>query len=148
MDDRAGGNASGTVGRGRSGEDVIGFSLLVLGGGEALGLKVEHRAVATALGHELVVRAELDDPAVFEHADAVGVADRRKAMRDEDGGAVTTGSQDAVEDLGLAADVELGRWFIEQHDAGAELYGTQGSRQRDTLPLPARKIGTAFVAFC
>src|SRR5207247_1797537 len=51
-------------------EDVIGRSLLVLGCAETLCLQVEHRPVAAAFGHQLVVRSELDDAAFFEHADA------------------------------------------------------------------------------
>src|SRR5207248_2678415 len=107
------------------------------GGGEALRLQIKHRAVATAFGHELVVRAELDDLAVLEHADAVGVPHRGKAMRDEDGCAAAAGREDAIEYLRLAANVELRRRFIQEHDAGAEFHRAQGARQRDTLPLPA-----------
>src|SRR5207302_320799 len=99
------------------GEAVISLSLLVLAGGEALCLKVEHRAVAAALRHQLVVRAELDDLAVFEHADAVGMTHRGKSMRDEDGRAVTAGGQDAIEYLCLAPNVELCSRFIQEHDA-------------------------------
>ena len=44
-------------------------------------------AVAPAQRHQLVVAAELDHPAVLEHADAVGVPDGREAVRDEDRGA-------------------------------------------------------------
>src|SRR4051794_27101748 len=59
-----------------SGEDIVGHPFLVLGGLESLGLEVEHRAVAPSAIHQIVVRANLHHPAVFEHADAVGVADR------------------------------------------------------------------------
>src|SRR5258708_9220871 len=55
---------------------------------EARRLQLEHRPVAAAGGHQLVVGAELDHSAVLEHADAVGVAHRREAMRDQDGGGV------------------------------------------------------------
>src|SRR5438445_1645596 len=91
------------------------------------------------------MRAELDNLAVLQHANAVGVAHRRKPMRDENGGAVTRGRQEAIEDLRLAADVELRGRFIQQHDACAELYGAQGARQGDTLPLPAGKLRAAFI---
>src|SRR6185312_14637480 len=52
---RAGGEAD-------SGKDVVDMSLLVLGGGEAPGLQVEHGAVAPPGGHQLVMGAELDHP--------------------------------------------------------------------------------------
>src|SRR5437870_5608056 len=153
MDERPGGKTSlaGRTGAPpRSGEDVIGDPFLVLGGGEALRLEVEHRAVAPAQRHQLVVSAELDHPAVLEHADAVGVADRGKAMRDEDGctppGSAPEISKNVVEDLGLAPNVELRGRFIEQHHAGAELHRAQRPRQRDALPLAARQLGAALVA--
>src|SRR5262245_55835411 len=47
IDDKAGGKSSGFLG-----EDVIGLPLFVLGGGKALRLKVEHRAVATGFRHQ------------------------------------------------------------------------------------------------
>src|SRR5512146_2325566 len=67
--------AASPVAGSRSGEDVIdhlGIVILVgQPGGEALGLQVEHRAVATAARHQLVVAAQLHDPTVFDHADPV-----------------------------------------------------------------------------
>src|SRR5437660_10225323 len=74
---------------------------------EARRLQLEHRAIAAPGRHQLVVRAELDHLAVLQHADAVGVAHRRKAMRDENRGGVPRSGEDTVEDQGLAADVEL-----------------------------------------
>src|ERR1700688_1350524 len=76
---------------------------------EARRLQLEHRPVAAAEGHQLVVGAELDHPAVLEHADAIGMAHRREAVRDEDGGGMAGGGEDAIEDLRLAAHVELRR---------------------------------------
>src|SRR5260370_36282489 len=67
----------------RSDEDVIGQSLFLLRDAEALRLEIEHRAVAAALRHQIVVRAELDDATVLEHADAVGVAYGGEAVRYE-----------------------------------------------------------------
>src|SRR5437870_3644891 len=102
MAERPGGRSSRTTTLPpRSGEDVIRDPFLALSGAEALRLQDEHRAVAPSLRHQLLVRAELDHPAVLEHADAVGVAHRGKTMRDEDGRAMPGGGEDAVEDLGL-----------------------------------------------
>ena len=58
-------------------------------GGEALGLEVEHRAVAPGVPHQLVVGAELHDLAVLEDADPIGVADGREPVGHEDRRAVT-----------------------------------------------------------
>ena len=55
-------------------------------------------------------------------------------------------AQDAVEDLRLAAHVELRGRLVEQHDAGAEPHRAQRARQRDALPLPAGQVGAALVA--
>ena len=105
---------------------------------EALRLQIEHRPVAAAERHQLVVRAELDDAAVLEHADAIGVADGREAVRDQDRGAVPRRGEQAIEDLGFAAHVELRGRLVEQHDAGAERDRAQRPGERDALPLAAR----------
>src|SRR5256884_4338228 len=96
--------------------------------------------------YELLVCAELDHLAVLQHADAVGVAHRREGGTDEARGGAAGGGENAVEDLGLAPDVELGRWLIEQRQAGSQLHGAQCPRQRDPLPLAARQVRTAGVA--
>ena len=145
IDDRAGGR-SASPGRPDLGEDVIGLTLLILGADESLRLQVEHRSIAAALGHQLVVRPKLHNFALFEHANAVGLADGGETVRDEDRGALPTGSQNALEDFRLAADIELRSRLIEQHDARAKLDGAQRPGQSDPLPLASRKIGTAFVA--
>src|ERR1700733_12202383 len=72
IDDRAGG--SGSIPRSRSGENVIGCTLL-LGDVEALCLQVEHRPVAPGECHELIVRTELDDPAVLKYANTISMTD-------------------------------------------------------------------------
>src|SRR5882762_9615906 len=89
IDDRAGGSGSIVAGaRCRSGEDVIRLALLVVRDVEALRLQIEHGAIASGERHQLVVRAVLDNPAVLEHADTIGMADGREAMRDQDGRAM------------------------------------------------------------
>src|SRR5205814_8719129 len=82
-------------------ENHLLFAFLGASGHESLRLEIEHGEVATALGHELVVRSELDDPAVFEHADPICMAHRREPMRDQDRRALSRGLEDAIEDLGL-----------------------------------------------
>ena len=60
--------------------------------------------------------------------------------------AVTRRREDALEDLGLAAHVELRRRLVEQDDAGAGRDRAQRAGERDALPLPAGEIGAAGVA--
>src|SRR5579884_364657 len=91
-----------------SGEGVIEPSLFVAGGGEPTGLQIEHGPVPAAGGDELVVGAELHDPAVFENADAVGPTDSGEAVGDQDGGDRASGFEQAFEDGRFAAHVELG----------------------------------------
>src|SRR5437660_636773 len=143
MEERAGGN--GPISELRSRENVIRRALLFRDV-EALRLQIEHGPVAAAERHELIVRAELDDAAVLEDADAIGMADGGEAMRDEDGGAMAGGGEEAVEDLGFAAHVELGGGLIEQHDARSELNGGQGAGERNALPLAAGEVRAAIVA--
>src|SRR5713101_8682868 len=114
IDDSAGGSGSIAPGaRSRSGEDVIRGALL-LRDVEALRLHIEHCPVAPGERHQLIVRAQLDDPAVLEHADAIGMADRGEAMRDQDGGAMPRRREQAIEDLRFTAHVELRGRLIEQ----------------------------------
>src|SRR6266545_1485379 len=129
---------------GSSTEDVIGSALLVLS--EALCLQVEHRPIAAPFGDQLVVGSEFDDPAPFEHADAVGVADGGKAVGDQDGRAVAGRGEDPIEDLCFASYIEVRRRFVQQDNLSPELDRAQRACKGDALPLPAREIGTAFVA--
>src|SRR6266576_398827 len=143
MDDSAGG--SGSIARSRSGEDVIRRALLLARGAEALRLQIEHRPIPPRKRHQLVVRAELDDPAVLEHADAIGMADRRKAMRDQDGRAMPRHGEQTIENLRFAAHVELRGRLVQQHYAGAHRDGRQRSGECDALPLTARQVGAAVI---
>src|SRR5436309_5278779 len=80
IDDSAGGSGSIVPGvpgaRSRSGEDFIRSTQFVFREDEALRLQIEHRQVAPGERHQLVVRAELDHPAVLEHADTIGMTNR------------------------------------------------------------------------
>jgi hypothetical protein len=120
----------------RSLEDVIGNALL-FGICEALRLQIEHRPIAAAERHQLVVRAKLDHPAVFQHADPVGVANRLKAMRDQNGCAMPSGREQALENLGFSSHIELRGRFVQQHDASAQSYRGQCASERNALPLAA-----------
>ena len=92
------------------------------------------------------MRAELDDGAVLEHADLVGLAHGREAVGDQDRGAAARRLEDAPEDLRLAAHVELRRRLVEQHDPGTGAHGAQCPGEGDPLPLTPRQVGAARVA--
>src|SRR5438128_96331 len=111
-------------------------------------LQLEHCPVAAAGCHQLLVSAELDHLAVLEHTDAIRVAHRREAVRDQNRNGMTRGGQDAIEDLGLGAYVELSGRLIEEHQAGAETHGAKRPRKRDALPLATGQVRTARVAAC
>ena len=81
--------------------------------------------------------AELDDASLLEDTDAIGVADRGETVRDQDGGDLTRGGEDAIEDFCFPADVELRRRLVKEHEAGAEPHRAQRARERDALPLAA-----------
>src|SRR3954468_16535529 len=100
-------------------EDVIRHALLFLGLAKTLRLKIEHRAVAAMLCHQLVVCPELDDLSVLENTDAVRLANGREAVRNENRRAVPSRGQDALEDLCFAAYIELRGRFVEQDEPGA-----------------------------
>src|SRR5258705_2809975 len=88
MDDSAGGNASGSVLR----EDVIAEPFLLgvfrQARGEPFRLQIEHGAVAAAERDELIVAAQLHDPALLQHTDAVGLSHRGEPVRHQNRGAV------------------------------------------------------------
>ncbi len=67
-------------------------------------------------------------------------------MRDEDGGRPAGRLQDALEDLRLAPDVELGGGLVEQHDARPLPHRGEGPGQGHALPLAAGQLGPAVVA--
>ena len=71
-----------------SGEGIESRSLLLDVAAEARRLQLEHRPVPSAGCHQFFVGAELDHLAVFEDADAVGVAHGGEAVRNQDGGGV------------------------------------------------------------
>src|SRR5207244_2489214 len=53
------------------------------------GLDAVQLRVLTALGHQLIVRADLHEPGPVEHDDEIGHADRRETVGDEDRNAAT-----------------------------------------------------------
>ncbi len=90
--------------------------------------------------------SEFDNPAVFQHANAIGMANRGETMRDENGGAMPGGCEQSIENLRFPADVELRRGLVEQYDSGSQLDGSQRPGERDALPLSARQVGAAIIS--
>src|SRR4051812_15210964 len=90
---------------------------------EARGLQLEHRAIPSAARQQLVMRAEFGDSAVFQNADAVGVAHGRESVRNENGGGVARGGEQPFKYFRLAAHVELRSGLVEQHNCRARFHG-------------------------
>src|SRR5437899_6920283 len=83
----------------------------------------------------------LDDPAVFQHYDAVRHSNRRETMRDEERGFSFGKVCEALKDFEFAARVEgRGRLVQDEHLRIAQV----GASQCDFLPLSTRKIYSAF----
>jgi hypothetical protein len=74
----------------------------------------------------------LDDPAMLENDDQVGVANRRKAMGDDEGGAACQEPPEGDLDSALRADVHTRRCLVEDQDARI---GEQGACEGDELTL-------------
>src|SRR4051812_9155597 len=92
------GSAGGSASRLRaavSDKDFVAHALLVFGRVETLCLQLEHRPIAPAERHQLLVRAKLDHLPLLEHADTVGMAHRREPMRDQNGGGLARRLEDA-----------------------------------------------------
>ena len=82
------------------------------------------------------MRALLDDPAVLEHDDQVGVADRREAVGDDERGPAVQEAAERPLDLLLGADVDRARRLVEDQDPRV---GEQGAREGDELALAERE---------
>jgi hypothetical protein len=74
------------------------------------------QAVRPALGEEFAVAAALDDLAVVDHADLVGLGDRRQAIGDDDGLAAFAQGVQRLLDRLLGFGIEGGGHLVEQDD--------------------------------
>src|SRR5918999_1485779 len=90
------------------------------------------REVAALSCEQLLVRPLLDDASLLEHDDEIGVANRREAVGDDDGGTAGQEPPQGELDLALGADVDAGRGFVENEDARV---GEKRPRESDELPL-------------
>ena len=88
------------------------------------------------------MRALLDDAAVLEDDDQVGVADGREAVRDHERRPAGEEGAERPLDLPLGADVDRGSRLVEDQDARV---GEQGARERDELALAEREARAALL---
>ena len=85
--------------------------------------------------------AGLGDPALVQHNDEVGVAHRRQAMRDHDGGAVGLQQVEGAANGLLVDRVEMRGRLVEDQDRRIL---EEGARDRDALALAAAEAGAAL----
>src|SRR5262249_6786414 len=98
-------------------------------------------SVPALKGKELLVRSLLDDAAVLEDDDDAGVADRRKAMGDDERGATVQQPAESAFDLLLGADVDRARRLVEDQDPWI---GEQRTREGNELALTEREPEAAL----
>ncbi len=91
--------------------------------------------------NQLGIRAGLDDPAVVEDQDAVGVAQGGQAMGDQDDGAVGPGGIDGFLDEPFAGVVQRRGPLVEDQDRRVL---EEDPGQGDPLPLTAGEVLAAL----
>src|SRR5581483_7376403 len=112
-----------------------------LGLRRGLGPVAVQRGVEAAPLEQLAVGALLDDAAVLEDDDQVGVADGRQAVGDDERRPPVQQPPQRALDRLLGADVDRARRLVEDEDARV---GEQGARERDELPLAEREARAAL----
>ena len=115
--------------------------------GECPRLALEQRPIRASDVHQFVVSAVLGDVAVFEDNDAVGMADRGEAVRDQDRRDRSPSCQvlieHRVEEAQFGAGVEVGGGFVEDQQTCAALDRVECARQGNSLPLATGQIDAA-----
>ena len=101
-------------------------------------LLVPEPAIDVAALEQLVMPAEIVDPAAFEHQDHVGVHQHREAVRNDDERAAFGDAQQIGVDDRLAFGVERAGRLVEDQDARI---ADQRAGDRQALALTARQIG-------
>ena len=109
---------------------------------EVLGPGRVHLRVSTALGDELLVRAELDDLAVVDDCDAIGAHRGGESVRHDDRGTTLEDRVEAGLHQRLRLEVEVRRRLVEHEHARP---GEERAGERDELPLTRRERHAAFV---
>ena len=101
---------------------------------EMLVLLMPEPAIDIAALEELVVAADVVNPAPVEHEDSIRGYQHRQTVRDDDEGAGFGDAQQIGVDDGLAFGVERAGRLVEDQDTRI---AEQGSRNRETLALTA-----------
>ena len=81
--------------------------------------------------------------ALLDHDNATGGSHRGKPVRDQDRGQALGQLDEAVEELGLRADVLARGWLVEDEDSRPRFDRQVTSSERDPLPFAPRQIGAA-----
>ena len=105
------------------------------GAGEPAGEQVGEAAAA---GAELGRGAGLDDAAVGDHGDLVGLGDRGQAVGDDDGGPARAEALEGVGDAGLAGRVQVAGRLVQDQQGRV---GDPGPGEGDQLALPGGQQG-------
>src|SRR5438874_4441513 len=74
---------------------------------------LSHRPIFAATGQQLFMAAALDDPARFHHQDHIGVAYRRKPVRDNETRSITAQLDHSVLDQKLGPGVDGAGCFVK-----------------------------------
>ena len=90
---------------------------------------------------QLLVRALLDEFAVVEHEDFFRVADRGKAVRDDEGRAANHEAIERIEDHGFGFGINRGCRLVEDEDRRIL---EKRARDGDALPFAAGKLRAAL----
>src|SRR6478735_7408360 len=97
--------------------------------------------IAAVRADQLVMRAVLDNAASLDGDDAIGLADRRETVGDDEDGPAGGNSFHVLLDGALAFVIQGAGRLVEDEDARI---GNERASDRDTLALPAGKIAAAF----
>src|SRR6202034_622469 len=81
-----------------------------------LQLQPVERGVAAASAQQLVVAAGLDDQAILDHENAIGMHDGRQPVRDDERGPALAEFADCLLHVALRFRIERGSRLVEQDD--------------------------------
>ena len=91
---------------------------------------------------QLLMRAFRDNAAFVKHDNAIRIAHRAQAMRDDEAGAAFHGGVERRQDLRLGLGVHGGGRIIENQDGGIK---DQSTREGEALTLTAGQVATVLV---